>query len=376
MTTTKSLVNDIVNKKEISFHEIYLFIKSKFVFILAIAVIFAVIGIIKGSTSRDEYDTTSKLLSESSNLTIPPGLSGILSGQLRQQTTQNQSAIGPDLYPAIVNSDGFLRSLLFEEFFFEEEQKKISLLNYLTDYEELDLISTISQTPKKLLGIFNKKSAVQDSNEKLKDTDAVVADTLKDFRKVLKYSSKEQAALSRLRERITMSKAGQLFEVVVRMPDPVVATQLNQLIINKLIVYVDRYQTGKEKENYNFILEQKQEAEKKYLQSQQALVYFQDHNRGLISATGRSKETQLQNDYSISYSLFNQLAQQLDQAQIKLQEAKPVVSVFEPPVVPLTKAAPNVISLTIVFSLVGIFIGLAIIFIQIFIAFFKKWTNG
>src|SRR5690606_7409483 len=218
--------------------------------------------------------------------------------------------------------------------------------------------------------------AVQDSNEKLKDTDAAVADTLNDFRKVLKYSSKEQAALSRLRERITMSKAGQLFEVVVRMPDPVVATQLNQLIINKLIVYVDKYQTGKEKENYNFILEQKQEAEKKYLQSQQALVYFQDHNRGLISATGRSKETQLQNDYSISYSLFNQLAQQLDQAQIKLQEAKPVVSVFEPPVVPLNKAAPNVVSLTIVFSLVGIFIGLAIIFIQIFIAFFKKWTNG
>src|SRR5690606_32506912 len=98
MRTTKSLVNDIVNKKEVSLHEIYLFIKSKFIFILIIAAIFAIIGIIKGSTSRDEYDTTSKLLSESPNLAAPAGLSGILSSQLRQ-TTQNQSAIGPDLYP-------------------------------------------------------------------------------------------------------------------------------------------------------------------------------------------------------------------------------------------------------------------------------------
>jgi len=374
MTTTKSLVNDIVNKKEVSFHEIYLFIKSKFIFIITIAIVFAIIGIIKGLTSRDEFDTTSTLLSESPALPTVPGLSNILSGQFRQ-TNQGTSAIGPDLYPAIVSSDNFLRDLLKEEFYFEEQQKKITLVDYLTVYDEIDLISSLTQAPKKLLSIFNKKPALIDSSQNFNSTNEIV-DTLENFRSVLKYSGKEQAALDRLRARITMSKLTQLFKVTVRMPDPIVATQLNQLIIDKLIIYVDKYQTGKEKENYDFILKQKQEAEKNYIRSQQALVYFQDHNRGLISQTGRSRETQLQNDFNLSYSLFNQLAQQLDQAQIKLQEAKPVVSVFEPPVVPLVKAAPNMASLTIIFTLVGIFIGLAIIFIQIFIAFFKKWANG
>lgn len=377
MKTKRPQLNELISKKELSIRDFYFYIISKAKFIIILTSIFALIGIIKGLSSRDEFVATSKLLSEDNNLSMVSGLGGFLGSQLRQGNAANQFSIGPDLYPSIVGSDYFLSSLLSEEFYFENEGKEIPLLEFLTTYEQVDLITKTLELPKRLLRVFKKQNPESIQSRNIKNGGDTISDSTEttSYKNVKVYSALELSALKRLKDRITMTKSALLFEVTVQMPDPVVATQLNQLVIERLVSHIEKYQTEKERENFNFILKQKNESEQKYFKTQRAYVAFQDQNRGLISQRSKSIETQLQNNYNLAYSLYNQLAQQLDQARLKLQEAKPILTVFEPAVVPSSKSSPNIMNLFIVHGLVGTFIGIGFLFIQIFIVFFKTWLN-
>ena len=57
--------------------------------------------------------------------------------------------------------------------------------------------------------------------------------------------------------------------------------------------------------------------------------------RNLILQSVRAEQERLQNDMSLAYQVYSQVANQLQVARAKVQEEKPVFAVVEPAVVPL-----------------------------------------
>lgn len=56
----------------------------------------------------------------------------------------------------------------------------------------------------------------------------------------------------------------------------------------------------------------------------------------LFCKVPRAEQERLQNDMSLAYQVYSQVASQLQVARAKVQEEKPVFAVVEPAVVPLT----------------------------------------
>ena len=60
-----------------------------------------------------------------------------------------------------------------------------------------------------------------------------------------------------------------------------------------------------------------------------------DSHDNIILQSVRTEQERLQNDMSLAYQVYSQVASQLQVARAKVQEEKPVFAVIEPAVVPL-----------------------------------------
>ena len=65
------------------------------------------------------------------------------------------------------------------------------------------------------------------------------------------------------------------------------------------------------------------------------MLNYVDAHDNLVLQSVRAEQERLQNDMSLAYQVYSQVANQLQVARAKVQEEKPVFAVVEPAVVPL-----------------------------------------
>lgn len=75
----------------------------------------------------------------------------------------------------------------------------------------------------------------------------------------------------------------------------------------------------------------------------------------MILQSIRAEQERLQNDMSMAYQIYNQVANQLQVARAKVQEEKPVFAVVEPAVMPLFPSGMGMKMYVILFVFVAVF---------------------
>ncbi|HCX75183.1 MAG TPA: hypothetical protein DHU93_06980 [Algoriphagus sp.] len=132
--------------------------------------------------------------------------------------------------------------------------------------------------------------------------------------------------------------------------------------------YVTEYKTEKAKQNLEFIQERFLEAQSKFYDTQKSLSNFRDRNQNLNFSSARAQEERLLAEYNLASNLYNNLAIQLDQAKIKVQEDIPQLTIINPPVVSYQVSKPNI---PLILAL-SVFLGVIIAFVRILLAYFKS----
>lgn len=66
-----------------------------------------------------------------------------------------------------------------------------------------------------------------------------------------------------------------------------------------------------------------------------------DSHDNIILQSVRAEQERLQNDMSLAYQVYSQVANQLQVARAKVQEEKPVFAIVEPAVVPLDSSGTS-----------------------------------
>ena len=64
-------------------------------------------------------------------------------------------------------------------------------------------------------------------------------------------------------------------------------------------------------------------------------------NQNIILLSYRAEQERLQNEMSLAYNVYTQVAQQLQMAKAKVQEITPVYTVVQPATVPLRPSKPS-----------------------------------
>lgn len=288
-----------------------------------------VIGIIVALSIPKKYTVEVTLSPEMSNSKANGGLASMAASFLGAGTGMSgdgSDALNASLSPDIVSSTPFLLELLSMSIPVDgEESEKNDLGSYL-DSQSSPWWSYIIGLPG--MAISGVRSLFTDKDESggLRDSQSGA----------IELTEEEDKKITSLKKNITavMDKKTAITNVSVTLQDPKVAAVVADSVVHKLQEYIIGYRTFKAKEDCAYLEKLFKERQEEYYAAQKKYAEYVDTHDNLILQSVRAEQERLQNDMSLAYQVYSQVANQLQVARAKVQEEKPVFAVVEPAVVP------------------------------------------
>lgn len=318
----------------------------------------ALVGLIIAFSLPKEYTTTVKLAPEMEDVSKKmSGLGGLAAmAGINLNTSSGADAISPDLYPDVVQSTPFLLELFPVKVMNPENTEtadSLTLYTYMQDYQHAAWWNYLIQAPFKALGAVKSLFS---------DTDEGRGDTLDPFH----LTREQEIILQALRSRIAVSVDKKTFILTasVQMQNPVVSAEVTQIVLQKLQDYIIAYRTRKAKDDLAFTRKIFAEAREAYYKAQQAYAAFEDTNRNLISSSYRTEQERLKNEMTLTFNVYNSLAQKLEQDKLRVQEQTPVYTVIEPATVPLKATSPKKVLILVGCIFLSLCAGIGYLFVK------------
>ena len=291
-----------------------------------------IIGIIIAISIPKQY-TVEVTLSPEMGSTKGGGLSGLAASFLGSGATMSDGtdALTASLSADIVSSTPFLLELSVMEIP-ASENKKMTLNTYL-DEESSPWWSYIIGLPSMVIGGV-KSLFIKEDEETISD---------RGNQGTIELSKKESQKIETLKKMIIASvdKKTSMTTVAVTLQNPKVAAVVADSVVGKLQEYIINYRTSKAKEDCIYLERLFKERQQEYYVAQKRYADYMDSHDNIILQSVRAEQERLQNDMSLAYQVYSQVASQLQVARAKVQEEKPVFAVVEPAVVPLNPSGTS-----------------------------------
>lgn len=330
--------------------------------ILYIVAIFFVLGVIVALLSPKEYTATTIMIPQSSDGKSGGSLGGLAAMAGISLGGGASEGISVSVYPNIVKSIPFKQKLVQTPLKFENIDSEISYKKYNDEYVKPSILSIILKYTIGLPSLLfsNKEEQVTDNQGNNNN--------------LVQISNKEKVALNAVDKQLFLSikdKEG-IIMLSYSMPEALPAAQMLQNAQKLLQEAITEFKVQKATEEFEFIKERYKEAEKDFKEKQFALAQFQDRNRDLFGSLPQTRLQQLQTDFNLAFSVYSELAKQLETKRIKVKEDQPVFTIIEPVSVPNEPSKPNRLFTVVTFLFLGLAIGVARVFVKDFIENFKN----
>ena len=285
-----------------------------------------VIGVIVAISIPKQYTVEVTLSPEMGN-NKEGGLSGLAASFLGSGVTMGDGtdALNASLSADIVSSTPFLLELSAMDI--PVTKNEVMTLNTYLDEETSPWWSYVIGFPGMVIG--GVKSLFTEEDE--------IASFDKTSQGAIELSKKESKKIAALKKMITASvdKKTSMTSVTATFQAPKVAAVVADSVVKKLQEYIIDYRTFKAKEDCIYLEKLFKERQQEYYAAQKKYADYLDSHDNLILQSVRAEQERLQNDMSLAYQVYSQVAGQLQVARAKVQEEKPVFAIVEPAVVPL-----------------------------------------
>ena len=286
-----------------------------------------VIGIIVAISIPKQYTVEVTLSPEMGN-NKGGGLSGLAASFLGSGVTMGDGtdALNASLSADIVSSTPFLLELSAMEI--PISKNEVMALSIYLDEESSPWWSYVIGLPGMVIG--GVKSLFTEEESELVPSDKANLGTIE-------LSKKESKKIESLKKKILASvdKKTSMTTVSVTLQNPKVAAVVADSVVRKLQEYIIDYRTSKAKEDCLYLERLFKERQQEYYDAQKKYADYMDSHDNIILQSVRAEQERLQNDMSLAYQVYSQVANQLQVARAKVQEEKPVFAVVEPAVIPL-----------------------------------------
>ena len=286
-----------------------------------------VVGIIVAISIPKQY-TVGVTLSPEMGGSKGGGLSGLAASFLGSGVSMNEGtdALNVSLSADIVSSTPFLFELSTMKI--PALEGETMTLNVYLDEESSPWWSYVIGFPGMVIG--GVKSLFTEEESESVPSDKANLGTIE-------LSKKESEKIEALKKKILASvdKKTSMTTVSVTLQNPKVAAVVADSVVRKLQEYIIDYRTTKAKEDCLYLERLFKERQQEYYDAQKKYADYMDSHDNIILQSVRAEQERLQNDMSLAYQVYSQVANQLQVARAKVQEEKPVFAVVEPAVIPL-----------------------------------------
>lgn len=337
-------------------------------FLIKTLIVFGCIGVAAAFFSSKEYTATTTMVPQLSDKSQRLGGMSSLAAMagFNLDMDMKSSEISPYVYPQIVQSVPFQLELMNTSYYFSDIGRKVSLFEYYTTCYTPGIMQYIKKytigLPSVIIGAVGAKQKGPETSP-LSGSDEPIRLT-EEQEKVRKIVAANVSLETNDKEGyVTLSS---------RFAEPGVAAQVGRKAQVLLRQSITEFKIEKANAQLEFIEERYREKKKEFEQAQAVLAQFRDKNKNITSAMARTEEERLQSNYQLAFDVYSQLAQQLEQARIRVKEDTPVFSIIQPVTVPIEKSKPNRPLILIIWVFMGGVVSVAWIFGKEYLAGIKK----
>jgi LPS O-antigen subunit length determinant protein (WzzB/FepE family) len=340
--------------------------------ILKITLAFTFLGFFVAVFSKNEFTAATTFVPLAQGSSVGGGSLGSLASLagINLGGGVNSEEISPELYPQIVSSIPFQLELLNTPLTIEGQTELVSYRAYYENIYRPGLLSTIKKYTVGLPGVFIK--LVRSAPKNLE-----VAAGAKES-KLISISKEEYELIELLENQISLAvndKEG-FISISVTLPEAIASAQLALKAQQLLQDYALKFKTQKSIEQLTYIEERYAEKQKAFNTIQIALARFQDQNTGINTALGRTKLLQLQGEYDLAFTVYSELAKQLETQLLQVKKDTPLFTVVKPVTIPNEKSAPKRALILVVYLFLGFVFSVGFVLgRKALIGFKKEWAS-
>lgn len=260
----------------------------------------------------------------------------------------NNDAIGPELYPMVIHSKDYLVRLFDIPVSIESDDSILTTTyyDYLLNHQKIAWWGY----PMKGIGLLMKAIFPHKTEERGMTNEA-------GNRNYMFLSEKDRSVIAQMQNNIVCSvdKKTGIITLSSVAQDPVVAAVIvdsARLALNQFII---EYRTNKAWQDYHYMHKLYEQAKSDYIKAQSVYADFADSNLNLTSMRAQAIHDDLQNEVQLAYSVYSQMANQLQLVRAKIQENTPVYTVIDSATIPDRASSPKKILLLFAFVFLAFF---------------------
>lgn len=299
------------------------------------SIVAGIVGVALAFGTPKIYKSTVILAPEESGAGFSGSISSLASMVgMNMKIGQTGDALYPEIYPDLMSSTDFIVGLFPIKVITDKTKEQYTYQDYLQNHQKL----AISDYPVALA-----KNLI----EKLKkDDEPGPGHKVNPFRLTKKEDEIAKAISSKID--CSVDKKTNVITIVVEDQDPLIAATVadsTQLHLQKAIT---EYRTKKARIDLEYMEQLFAEARKQYDKARQTYAAYADANQEVVLQSYHMKEEELENEMQLKYNIYQQVVEQRQLAQAKLQERTPAFTIVQRATVPNKHSSrPKVITLAI-----------------------------
>lgn len=358
---------ELIRDEEIDLVEAATILWRNRILIIKTTIIFSFLGLCVAFFSEKEFEASAVMVPQMENQSSRlGGLSSLASlAGFNMDMNTGSDVISPMLYPMIISSTNFQLEVMNAEYQFEGIEEPMSLIDYYENVYKPGLFGLIKKYTIGLPGLIKLTiQGKQNENVVESNTD------------IFKPSRKQYELAEIIQEQISLDVNEQEGYITLSMSSnqAYLSAQVVQKCQELLQKYVTQFKVEKAVAQLEFIKERYEENKEEFEIAQARLAAFRDANKNISSEIMRTREEKLQNEFQLAFDVYSELAKQLEEARIKVEEHTPVFSVIKEVVIPLEKSKPRRALILFISIIIGGVAGIAIVIGRIY--FNKQMSKG
>ena len=285
------------------------------------------------------YQCTVTLSPEMSGSKSTGGLASLASSfgvNLKGAMSNNTEALFPTLYPELMNSTIFKTGLFAIPVTIEGDKEAGEPDRTMTYYEYLAKEQKTTWWGAAIKGLFS-----------LFKEEKPLSEEVDPFR-----LTREQARIVKMIDKniiCDVDKKTMVISIDVTDQDPVICATMADSVKVRLQQAITDYRTSKARVDLEYNKKMFAEAKQRYDKATDAYVRFADGNQKIFLQTVRQKQSKLEDEMQLQQSIYQQLAGQVQQAEMKVQEATPAFTTLQNATVPVRKSGPARSKIVLIF---------------------------
>lgn len=319
---------------------------------------FSVFGLILAFLTPKEYTAktiwVNQLESAFSANSSFEGLAAMAGFDLRSMDGTNE--LTPADYPDFIESLSFQYKLMHTAIEWERFDEPISLYDYYYGHYRPGVLKTVRNytlgLPKKIVRWLGGKrsSELWVMGSELEGKPVALNNTEIFVRSVLSENLEME-----------LNEGNNIVTLEIVAFDPVAAKELARVAQVQLQDQITELKIDKARQTLKFTEGLYIEKKAAFEDAQDDLAKFRDRNLNLNSQQAMKEEEMLQSIYQIAFSVYSELATELETAKIRVKEDTPIFSVVEEAMVPNFESKPKELFYLLIWGFLGGVIGFVLV---------------